>query len=193
MLNLVNKALDLLLAVIPKSKNTSPNVPKDPQINKQPINVVNSQLTKEKSMAISLEAFFEDPKTGEDRRLKYPNDYTNEILENAKITLQKINALLADLGIVSARVSSGWRPSSINSSIPGAAKRSLHTIGKAIDIVDTTGELDKLLEEDKSQDLLEKYGLWQEHPDATSTWSHIDCGDRPIKNRPGCKKRQFKP
>ena len=94
---------------------------------------------------------------------------------------------------MSARVSSGWRSPGGNASIPGAAKRSLHIAGKAIDIVDVTGELDKLLETDKAQDLLEKYGLWQEHPDFTKTWAHLDCGDRPIRNRPGCKKRQFKP
>lgn len=184
MLSLINKGLDLLLAVLPKSKNTSA----------QPV-IVPPELPvqEERKVAISLEAYFEDPKTGNDRRLQYPNDYTNEILENAKITLQKTNALLADLGIITCTVSSGWRSPSVNSAIPGSAKKSLHTQGKAIDIKDSTGQLDQVLDSDKGQELLEKYGLWQEHPDATSTWCHVDWGVRPIKDRPGCKKRQFKP
>lgn len=191
MLAVVNKLLDLLLAVLPKSKNTSLNALESPQTSDQDIKQVTPQLPEENAMAITLEAYFEDSKTGEDRRVKYAKDYTNEILENAKTLLEKVNAFLQDLGVMSARVSSGWRPPSVNASVPGSAKRSLHMTGKAIDIVDTSGELDKLIME-KEQDLLargqpsllKKYDLWLEHPDHTRTWCHLDIGnrtDRPLR------------
>lgn len=167
MLDIIIRLLDLLKS----SKNTSIQQKTSPKTNE------NSQVEakKEKVMAISLEAYFSDPKSGDDRRLKYPNDYTNEILENAKILLEKVNNLLSDLGVVTVVVSSGWRPPAINASV-GGAKKSLHMQGKAIDLKDSTGELDKLVE--SRPDLLKKYGLWLEDPSATRGWCHIDCGTR---------------
>jgi len=128
-----------------------------------------------KVMPISIEAYFQDPKNGDDRRLKYPNDYTSEILENAKALLEKVNNLLIDLGVVTVVVSSGWRPATVNAAV-GGAKKSLHMLGKAIDLRDSTGELDKLIE--SRPDLLKKYGLWLEDPSATKGWCHLDVGNR---------------
>lgn len=130
-------------------------------------------------MAITLEAYFADPKTGEDRRINYVEDYTDEILENAKVLIEKVNSLLSDLGIIAVVVSSGWRPNAINSAV-GGAKRSLHLQGRAIDLKDSTGELDRVIEE--RPDLLKKYNLWLEDPDATKGWCHLDTGVR--KDRP---------
>lgn len=132
-------------------------------------------------MAIELDAYFQDPKSGDDRRQKYPQDYNNNILENAKTLLKKVNALLADLGIISCTVSSGWRPATVNSAV-GGAKKSLHMEGKAIDLRDGTGDLDKAIE--AKPELLAKHGLWLEDPSATKGWCHLDIGtrsDRPIR------------
>lgn len=120
-------------------------------------------------------------------------ELTNEVKTNAIILINKINQLLKELGVEDVSVSSGFRPSNINSAIPNAAKKSLHMAGKAIDIVDKNGKLDELLNSDLGQDLLQKYGVWQEHPDKTPNWTHCDIGDRIVKDRPGCKKRQFLP
>jgi uncharacterized protein YcbK (DUF882 family) len=173
MLDAVKKILKLLIDVILSLKNTS---------NQQSIDEKANQEKKEEvKMAITLEAYFADPKTGEDRRIKYAKDYSNEVLENAKILLEKVNSLLSDLGIVAVVVSSGWRPASINAAV-GGAPRSLHMQGRAIDLRDSTGELDKLIE--SKPELLKKYDLWLEDPDATKGWSHLDTGvrrDRPSR------------
>lgn len=125
-------------------------------------------------------------------RLKSP-ELTEEVKNNATRLLKKVNDVLKELNITEIKVSSGFRPTNINANIKGAAPKSGHTRGLAIDFVDTNEKLDELLNSDKSQDLLEKHGIWQEHPSKTKGWSHWDIIERPIKNRPGCKKRQFNP
>lgn len=113
---------------------------------------------------------------------KYPErakseDLTDEVKNNAGSFLAILNDFLQELTPdVKYSVSSGFRPSSINSKIPNAAKRSLHMTGFAIDLVDLDGELDKLIQ--SKPELLDKYGLWLEHPDATPKWCHIDKGTR---------------
>lgn len=122
---------------------------------------------------------------------KYPDrekhkELTPQHIENAKKLLEKVNALLTDLGIAQVFVSSGFRPSDINSSIANAAKKSLHMTCQAIDIQDPDGTLDELL--DESDALLKKHGLWQESPNATKGWAHLDLKDRGVR-----KKNQFIP
>ncbi len=129
---------------------------------------------------------------------KYPEreqnkELTAQYLDNAAKLLNDVNNLLTELGIASVTISSGFRPSTVNANIPNAAKKSLHTTCMAVDMQDSNGELDKLLSTDKGQELLAKYGLWQEHPTATKGWCHLDKGERVIKNRPNCLKRQFNP
>jgi hypothetical protein len=114
---------------------------------------------------------------------------TPELESNLSDLLIKINKIRSAYG-KPLIVSSGYRPGSFNTAA-GGAKRSLHMICKAIDFKDPKGEIDAWC--DANQDLLESLGMWQEHPDATKNWCHLDIGDRPIKARPGCKKRQFKP
>lgn len=87
-------------------------------------------------------------------------------------------------------VSSGYRPPEVNASV-GGAKKSHHMSCMACDFKDADGKLDEWLS--NNQDLLEKAGLWQEHPEATLGWAHLDVGSRAIKDRPGCGKRQFRP
>lgn len=120
---------------------------------------------------------------------KYPERFkspelTLEVIDNGMALLDKVNALLSDLGIQNVKVSSGFRPSAVNAGIPNAAKKSSHMICKAIDLEDPDGKLDKLIE--SRPDLLRKYGLFQENPVSTKNWAHLDCADRP--DRPS---RQF--
>jgi hypothetical protein len=105
------------------------------------------------------------------------NELTKEVKDNAVLLLNKVNQLLKELGIDKASVSSGFRPSAVNAATKGAAKKSLHMIGKAVDIVDPKNELyDKIF---ARPDLLTKYKLWMEDKSATPTWAHLDDGDRP--------------
>lgn len=113
---------------------------------------------------------------------QYKNELTDEIKNNAKIILNRVNALLDELKIEKAEVSSGWRPESINSNTKGASKKSAHMVGMAIDIVDNNHELyNKILER---SDLLKKYDLWMEDKESTPTWVHLDFKqrtDRPVR------------
>jgi Peptidase M15 len=116
---------------------------------------------------------------------KYPDrehhkEVTPTVINNAILLLAKVNPFLAELGIKSVIVSSGFRPSTVNASLPNSAKKSLHMIGSAIDIVDPDGSLDALLE--RNDVLKKKYGLWQEDPNATKGWAHLD--NKPRGMRP---------
>lgn len=103
-------------------------------------------------------------------------DCTQLVKDNAEKLLMAVNGLLSELGITTVTVSSGFRPSSVNGKIKNAAKASLHMSGRAIDLVDVDGKLDALV--GSRDDLLKKYGLWQEHPDATPGWFHCDNKER---------------
>lgn len=113
---------------------------------------------------------------------KYPErekseDLTDEVKKNAEAFLAVLNDFLEELTPgVEYKVSSGFRPASVNSKIPNAAKKSLHMTGLAIDLEDPENELDKLIE--SKPELLDKYGLWLEHPDSTPKWTHLDKGTR---------------
>lgn len=152
MLELVKKILELIFGGSKTTSDLSPKTPERPQV------------------AISIEAYFTDSKTGQDRRVKYGTDYTNEILQNATALLEKVNALLADLGIISCIVSSGWRPPAVNVAI-GGAKNSAHCSGEAVDLADSSGEIKRKLED--KQELLVKHDLYMESPSATKTWCHL--------------------
>lgn len=107
----------------------------------------------------------------------YASELTPEIRENASRLIKVVNELLEELGVTtSVRVSSGWRPSAINSRTPGAASKSYHLTGLAIDLHDPDGELDKLIMDRHT--LLNKAGLWHEHPESTPGWCHLDLGTR---------------
>lgn len=111
------------------------------------------------------------------------NELTKEVKDNAVVLLNKVNRLLKKLGITSAKVSSGFRPSAVNAATKGSAKRSLHMIGRAIDIEDPKHELYKKIEE--KPELLKEEGLWMEHKDNAPTWCHLDDStsrtDRPVR------------
>lgn len=99
-------------------------------------------------------------------------ELTKDIKDNAIILLNRVNQLLKELGVTQVDVSSGFRPSAVNANVKGSAKKSLHMLGKAVDIFDPKHELYKKIEQ--KPELLKKYGLWMEHKDNAPTWVHLD-------------------
>lgn len=114
-------------------------------------------------------------------RLK-SDELTQQVKDNAVQLLNKVNQLLQELGIDKAKVSSGFRPSAVNAVTKGAAKKSLHMTGKAVDLEDPKHDIvHKIL---AKPDLLAKYELWLEDPASTPGWCHLDNGtrsDRPLR------------
>jgi hypothetical protein len=119
---------------------------------------------------ITLKDFF----MGRDESHK--DELTKEFQENAQILVTRVNAFLTELGITTAKVSSGWRPPSINAATPGAGKTSAHLSCQAVDILDDKEQslAKKVLE---NLDLVEKYDLYIENPDRTKgknqNWLHV--------------------
>ena len=98
------------------------------------------------------------------------SDMTGTILENASETVNRANLLLRAFG-QERTVNSGWRPPSVNAATPGAALKSKHMTGQAIDLADPEGDLDEWCFD--HPDILERIGLWQEHPASTKNWCHV--------------------
>jgi len=125
------------------------------------------------------------------RDQQFPEELTQEITNNLTILLEKVNAILWELKIEKATVSSGWRPAAINANVANSAKKSHHMTGKAIDIMDDKSQslAAKILAQ---PDLLRKYELWLEDPAHTkgknTNWVHLDMGVRKDRTL-----RMFKP
>lgn len=111
----------------------------------------------------------------------YPShpEVTGEIHENAVALLEKVNALLEECKangwsprinpvtgtLISGNMNGGWRPSWC----PVGAPTSSHKTGRGVDIADGNGRLDAMI----TDAMLERHGLYREHPDATSGWAHL--------------------
>lgn len=115
---------------------------------------------------------------GRDRQ--YPAELTDDIKSNALDTVGRVNLLLFNaakdgLVLIASNkrnlVNSGWRPAAVNAATKGAAPRSRHMLGQAVDISDPTGTLDAWGMENLNE--LAAIGLWMEHPDATPGWCHL--------------------
>ena len=110
------------------------------------------------------------------RDITYAKDLTPAIVANATALLPKVNGLLQDLGMGEVKqITSGWRPPEINAATVGAAKKSSHMIGKAVDIFDPDGEIDEAIM--AHPELLTKWGLNHEDPSSTPGWCHVDDRD----------------
>lgn len=117
------------------------------------------------------------------RDAEHPLAMTPEIEHNAETTVRLVNELLAFAMAHEVKphtnprtgslVSSGWRPPAINAATPGAAFRSKHMTGQAVDLFDPDGDLDEWLMSDAGQKALVRIGLWMEHPSATKGWCHL--------------------
>lgn len=118
------------------------------------------------------------------RDVDYQTEYTQEVSDNIDKLLISLNKFREKYG-KPMFVSSGWRPSVINSSIQGSAKKSNHVIGLACDFKDIDRSLAKFCLQNLH--ILEDCGLYMEAPDSTPTWIHLQC----VAPRSG--KRVFKP
>lgn len=112
------------------------------------------------------------------RDSKYRGELTGEIRANADDLLRKVNRLfdlagitLENSPITGSPITSGWRPPAVNASVPGAALRSKHMTGQAIDLFDPDGDLDDWCTANANR--LAAVGLWLEHPLATKGWCHL--------------------
>jgi len=111
----------------------------------------------------------------------YPEhpEITGEIHENALELLRKVNALLDDCiaqgwqpranpatgTLISGQNNGGWRPPECTV----GAQTSSHKEGRGVDIADGNAALEAMV----TPDLLEKHGLYKEHPHATKGWVHL--------------------
>jgi hypothetical protein len=118
------------------------------------------------------------------RDKSHPKEYTKEISDNLDNLLIAMNQIRSKYG-KPMRVTSGWRPSAINQSIAGAAKRSNHMMGLAVDISDRDGELREWVLE--NLDLMQKLGVYIEDFRWTQRWVHFQIV------RPRSGKRIFLP
>jgi hypothetical protein len=112
-------------------------------------------------------------------------DVPPEVAEAGDELLGKVNALLEhpDCPNPNAELRSGYRPPAYNAKTKGAASKSTHMFGHGIDVADNDGAIDAWL----TDEILEQYGLYREHPNATSTWVHLQ--DVP----PGSGRRTYIP
>ena len=110
------------------------------------------------------------------RDKSHADELTKDIIYAAENTVKRANLLLAEFRLArlddeQRHVTSGWRPPSVNATIPNAARRSHHMTGRAIDIADPDGDMDEWCLD--NLDVLERCGLWLEHPSATKGWVHV--------------------
>ena len=101
-------------------------------------------------------------------------ELTEIVKANAEELKTRVNKALEYVGVLEADVSSGFRPSSVNSKVPNAATKSAHMSGEALDLVDDDKQtLCKLF----TREVLEKFDLYLENSDYTkgknSNWCHL--------------------
>lgn len=115
------------------------------------------------------------------RDSRYRGEWTAEVQRHAADLLLRVNAMLTFMHDVEFEahpetgtvVTSGWRPLQLNARVPGAAHKSLHMMGQAIDLYDPDGDLDEWCW--RNQDVLARpdIDLYQEHPGSTKGWLHL--------------------
>ena len=123
------------------------------------------------------------------RDTKYPRELNDEIRNNARLTLRRVNELLALAaadGIACDICASGWRPLAVNAATSNAAKASKHLKALAIDVRDTVDRgLARWCLRNMAE--LQRIGLWMEDPRWTPTWVHLQIVP------PGSAKRVYIP
>lgn len=106
-------------------------------------------------------------------------DATPERKANARYLLDKVNSLLGRAFVsgvvlpdnpnteclVGGEKFGGFRPQSC----PQGAPHSAHKDGQAVDIFDPKNELDNWI----TDEILEEFDLYREHPDSTKSWCHL--------------------
>lgn len=104
------------------------------------------------------------------RDKQYASELTPEIVAEAEKVIRQVNKLLQRAGL-DRDASSGWRPPAVNANVKGAAVRSNHMLGKAVDVVDRDRKLAQYVNANVA--VLEELGLWCEATSATPTWVHF--------------------
>lgn len=112
------------------------------------------------------------------RRERFPAEYREPIGDAAVVTVKRANLLLAAFYLakpeaIVRRVNSGWRPPTLNASVPGASQRSLHMTGEAIDLSDDDSMLDDWINSPAGTQALVRIELWAESRNYTPRWCHI--------------------
>lgn len=120
----------------------------------------------------------------EGRDVQYKSDYTQEISDNLDKLLVPANQIRIAWS-KPMKVTSGWRPPSINAATPGAAKASKHMQGLAFDIADPDDKLWAWVIQ--NLDLMQKLGIYMEDKRWTPSWVHFQLG------APGSGSRIFVP
>jgi Peptidase M15 len=114
----------------------------------------------------------------------FPNDYNENISDNIDFLLEKVNVIRAMYN-KPLKVSSGFRPPSVNKMTKGAAPNSAHCTGEAVDLQDLDGSFrDWCLQNLKA---FKDEGLYIEDFRYTKGWVHITC------RKPQSGKRIFIP
>lgn len=105
------------------------------------------------------------------RDKQFASELTTSIKQNATALMAKVNKLLTIAGLTDRDATSGWRPYAVNAATPGAAKKSNHMLGLAVDVADSDKQLQRWCLANIK--ILEDIGLWMEHPRDTPTWTHL--------------------
>lgn len=128
---------------------------------------------------------------------KYPDREklaTPEVRMNADDLCKRLNKLLVLISyptnLAPLKVSSGFRPAAVNAGIAGAAKKSAHLVGLAVDFEgQALGNLIRTRQLGQEPGYyLRACGLFMEALESTPTWCHVDA--KPRTDRPN---REFKP
>jgi hypothetical protein len=120
--------------------------------------------------------------SGRYKERKSSPELTPEVIANAIELVSKVNKLLNSIKWTSdISLSSGFRPSDVNANVPGAAKKSGHTIGLALDIFQdkNSGNLGTYIRSlQKTDNILGSHELMMESLESTvgknSNWVHLD-------------------
>lgn len=110
----------------------------------------------------------------------YAEELSDAHRSSAAKMVAAANAVLEAFGS-KRRVTSGWRPASINAATKGAAPHSKHVLCQAIDLEDNNRELMNWCL--NNPDVLERIGVWVEDPRDTSTWVHFQIAPPPSGHR----------
>lgn len=94
---------------------------------------------------------------------------TPEMEENLHKLLTALDGLREAFG-KPMKISSGYRPASVNKAV-GGAKKSNHMMCLACDFQDKTGEIDEFCLDNLK--LLKELGLYLESPNHTVGWCHV--------------------
>ena len=106
------------------------------------------------------------------REKQYRDEYTDQIMEKAHITVARCNELLERAGRSDIdKVVSGWRPQAVNKATRNAAPSSRHITAEACDLPDADRTLAGWVAD--NLDVLEEVGLWAEDFRWTPTWVHL--------------------